>query len=52
MSDSISDTKNVASGSDGKRKRKDYKREFAHLHAKFVKLKPGFPIPPSSDIIN
>jgi hypothetical protein len=41
MSDSILDTKNDASGSDGKRKRKDYQRELAHRHAEFVKLKPG-----------
>jgi hypothetical protein len=38
MSNSISDTKNDASGSDGKRKRKDYERELARLHVEFVKL--------------
>jgi hypothetical protein len=38
MSDSISDAKNDAPGSDGKRKRKDYERELARLHVEFVKL--------------
>jgi hypothetical protein len=38
MSDSISDAKNDAPGSDGKLKRKDYRREIARLHFEFVKL--------------
>ena len=38
MSDSISDAKNDAPGSDGKRKRKDYERELARLHVEFIKL--------------
>jgi polyphosphate kinase 2 len=38
MSDSISDAKNDAPGSDRKLKRKDYEREPARLHVEFVKL--------------
>ena len=38
MSDSISDAKNDAPGSDRKLKRKDYERELARLHVEFVKL--------------
>jgi hypothetical protein len=38
MSDSISDAKNDAPESDGKLKRKHYKREIARRHVEFVKL--------------
>jgi polyphosphate kinase len=38
MSDSISDAKNDAPGSDGKLNRTDYKREIARRHVEFVKL--------------
>ena len=38
ISDSISDAKNDAPGSDRKLKRKDYERELARRHVEFVKL--------------